>query len=214
MDVALDGDGGWVYQKANATLPADFGKPTSIAIDSLVPEALVNGSGAHSILSQFTNETTTISTERPIEILHMSPLAVGLCLGILIWLIGTCVLILILKKRYFLPLLGKVESVADVAVLVAGSERLLSFAGEKGPIALQADKTFKTRLGWFRTSTGEVRWGIELVEPGFEFLTEAEAHISYCLVNQMSKVCQRDPQRCRTQISTQFMLIANPKQAT
>ncbi|KAK5095423.1 hypothetical protein LTR70_003587 [Exophiala xenobiotica] len=176
MDVALDGDGGWVYQKANATLPADLGEPTSVAIDSAAPKAMVDGSGAHSILSQSTNATTTISTERPIEILRMSPLAVGLCLGILIWLVVTCLLVLILKKRYFSPLLRKVESVADIAVLVAGSERLLRFAEEKGPIALQADKTFKTRLGWFRTSAGEVRWGIELVEPGVQFLTEAEAH--------------------------------------
>lgn len=136
MDVALDGDGGWVYQKANATLPAHLGKPTSIAVDSLVPEALVNGSEAHSILPQFTNETTTISTERPIEILRMSPLAVGLCLGILIWLIGTCVLVLILKKRYFLPLLSKVESVADVAVLIAGSERLFEFCRMRKDLSL------------------------------------------------------------------------------
>jgi len=166
MAVSIDGDGGWVYERVGATLPSDLGSPLSGESPNRAPSTSV----------QFTNTTTLISIERPIEILRMSPLAFALCLGILMWLILTTILILILKKRYFSPLMEKVETIADIAILVAGSERLLRFAAEKGPVALQADKSFKARLGWFRTSTGEVRWGIELIEPGVGFLTEAEAH--------------------------------------
>lgn len=51
----------------------------------------------------------------------------------------------------------------DIAALVAGSERYLSLARERGAAGLQDSKDFSTRLGWFRNGSGEVRWGIELV---------------------------------------------------
>lgn len=164
-NVTID-SGGWVYQRTNDTLPVDLG----------VAQGVTAGR-APAASSQVTDTMASVVVSRPVEMLRMSPIAVALCLVILGWLIVTTVLIIILKGRYFSPLLRGVDTVADVAVMVAGSERLLQFAKEKGAAALQNDKSFKTRLGWFRTSTGEVRWGIELVGSGVDFLGEKDVKI-------------------------------------
>jgi hypothetical protein len=61
-------------------------------------------------------------------------------------------------------MMRNVECVADMLVLIAGSERLLAVIREKGvDIILKEDKIL-TRLGWFRDPDGMMRWRVELVE--------------------------------------------------
>jgi len=51
---------------------------------------------------------------------------------------------------------------ADVLVLVAGSEQLLQLIKQKGVDELMAEDAIHTRLGWFRDDDGSVRWRIDI----------------------------------------------------
>ncbi|KAK4933903.1 hypothetical protein LTR66_015831 [Elasticomyces elasticus] len=139
----------------------------------------MNGTGGWRLAAGFTNELVSRAPSRvaraaaqsitarisePIEELQMSPIAVYLCLVILTWLIVTTILIFILKNKYFSPLLQRVETIADVASLVMHSDCYLELARKKGATGLRKDKNFRTRLGWFRSRDGQVRWGIELAD--------------------------------------------------
>ncbi|KAH7314105.1 hypothetical protein BKA65DRAFT_557747 [Rhexocercosporidium sp. MPI-PUGE-AT-0058] len=179
QNVLLDGSGGWVFQRANETLPVDLPPPDTQYDASKVGPARVAMAASPSI-------TATVS--QPVEILRMSPVAVWLCIVILAWLIITTIAILVLKNRYFSPLLRGVDTIADVAMMVAGSERYLELARREGASGLRADKTFRTRLGWFRTGGGEVRWGIELADDEeVQFLSEEEVKLLFANGDQRVK---------------------------
>lgn len=165
-NVSLDGAGGWAYQRVNATLPLDLA--------SVYPGQYNVTTSAPSASSEHTNATTILTVSQPIEILRPSPLAVWLYVCILAWLILTALLITFTKRSYFSPLLRRTDRIVDVALMVAGNERYLALAREKGATGSQADKNFRTKLGWFRTGQGEVRWDIELCDVGVEFLSEEE----------------------------------------
>ena len=57
-----------------------------------------------------------------------------------------------------------IECIADVLVLIAGSERLLEVIREKGYDAIVKEDKMLTRMGWFRDVDGTMRWRIDLVE--------------------------------------------------
>ena len=57
-----------------------------------------------------------------------------------------------------------IECVADVLVLIAGSERLLEVIREKGFDTIVKEDKMLTRMGWFRDADGTMRWRIDLVE--------------------------------------------------
>jgi hypothetical protein len=162
--VSVDGDGGWVYQRVNASLPSDL----------MPPYDYLNITVAPTKSSGLTKPVVSVQVTRPVEMLHMSPIAVWLSISILAWLLVTTVLIMVVKKRYFSPLRRGVNTFADIAIMVASSERYLSLAKERGMAELQDKKDFSTRLGWFWTSSGEARWGIELVDDSVEWLSEEE----------------------------------------
>jgi len=52
--------------------------------------------------------------------------------------------------------------IADMLVLIAGSDNLLKLIKKRG-VDLNSEKSVFTRLGWFRKSDGEVRYGIEII---------------------------------------------------
>jgi hypothetical protein len=119
--------------------------------------------------------TATAIVSHQYEALHMSPVAAWICIAILAWLIITSILVLVFKNRYFSPLLRSVDTVADVAIMVANSERYLKLARKKGASGLRADKSFRTRLGWYRTKDGHINWGLELADDDeIEFLSKEE----------------------------------------
>jgi hypothetical protein len=119
--------------------------------------------------------TATAIVSQEFEALHMSPVAAWICIAILAWLIVTSILLLVFKNRYFSPLLRSVDTVADVAIMTANSERYLELARKKGASGLRADKSFRTRLGWYRTKEGHINWGLELADDDeIEFLSKEE----------------------------------------
>ena len=152
-NTSATGNGGWAFQRINDTVPSDIPPPW---LPSGYVPPIVFASSEHPA------PTMTIVVERPIETLRMSRTAVLLSSVVLVWLFST-VCMVSFQRRYFSSLLRGVGSLADVALMVAGSERLLQFARDQTPEEFcKAD--FSTRLGWFRTKSGEVRWGIELVD--------------------------------------------------
>lgn len=157
-NLTANGDGGWVYQRINATMPD------------------LDGGSSETTPKRSTDSTTqvTVTVDRPVEILRMSAIAVFLSLVILVWLLVTTILIMIVKTRYFSPIIRKINTVADLAILVAGSDHYLALARKRGMDGLQDRKDFQTHLGWFRRANGEVRWGIELVDENVDWLTEKE----------------------------------------
>jgi hypothetical protein len=103
----------------------------------------------------------TVATR--VEMLRMSPAATWISVVSLAWLICTTVALLMLQRRYLGNLIRDIESIADVLTLVAGSESLLKLLRDTEPRDLVRNKQICTKLGWFRTRSGQVRWGIEVV---------------------------------------------------
>jgi hypothetical protein len=110
-----------------------------------------------------TSRTVNATVSTRIEFLHMNDVATYLSLACLGWLLCTTLVVIALQRSYLSPLLGNIESLADVLVLVAGSDSLLKLVRERDPKQLVNDKEIMTRLGWFRGRDGRVRWGVEVV---------------------------------------------------
>lgn len=70
-----------------------------------------------------------------------------------------------------------VECLADVLLMVAGSDGLLQLVHERGVEGLKKSDVI-TRLGWFRDRRGIVRWGIEIVDAeGVEWIDGPEESV-------------------------------------
>jgi hypothetical protein len=109
-----------------------------------------------------TNRTITASVSHRIRVLHMNTTATYLTTAILIWLILTTFIVLLLQRRYTRFMNRDVQLIADMLVLVAGSDNFLDLVAEKG-VELKKNKDIKTMLGWFKDRDGQVRWGVEVV---------------------------------------------------
>lgn len=157
------GTGGWVYQPINATFK-DLGPPHRDTLPQVAP----GGKPAvkyTDLPAQNTERNFTGTMSSRVEVLRMNTVAVWLSLSLLIWLTITMLVVAALQRWYFGDLRRNVESIADVMVLIAGSDRLLSLVREMGVEGLMKSDV-KTRLGWFLGSDGRLRWGIEVVKDG------------------------------------------------
>ncbi|KAJ4291613.1 hypothetical protein N0V90_009508 [Kalmusia sp. IMI 367209] len=146
-------NGGHVYQAIDDQTMTKLGRAmdaNGTAITQPVYPAVTTGRAG----------TATVTSR--IQILYMNPVATFLSVGILIWLTGTAAVIVCLQRRYTKFMMRNVELIADVLVLVAGSDNFLSVVQERG-VALKRDENMRTRLGWFKGSDGQIRWGVELV---------------------------------------------------
>jgi hypothetical protein len=143
--------GGYVFQATDDQTMRDIGR----AIDAN------NASISQPVYPAFQEERIATVTNR-IQILYLNQVATFLSVGILVWLIGTALVILYLQRRYTRSMTRNVELIADVLVLIAGSDNFLSLVQERG-MALKRDKSICTKLGWFKGRDGEVRWGVEVV---------------------------------------------------
>ncbi|KAL1615624.1 hypothetical protein SLS54_008891 [Diplodia seriata] len=157
-NISLD-TGGWAYQVVNATLPADLGKAQDTDAPP-APAVHVNYSLPHSR----TNRTADVLVSAPVEVLEMNAVAVWLSAGILAWLIVATVVVGARQRRYLRNLDRNVDCLADVLVMVAGSERLLRLVAERGPDGLDGEMGVFTKLGWFVDGEGRRRWGVEVVD--------------------------------------------------
>ncbi|KAJ2996583.1 hypothetical protein NUW58_g920 [Xylaria curta] len=150
-------DGGYLYQSLDEKLPTDIGEPfwwTS-------PNTTTTPSG--DISGNATNRMADMSISHPMEVLYMSEIAAWVCILILGYLIIACVLLAVVSKSYNRLLLRQVNSISDVAFLIAGSNGLLKIAREGSLDSLKYDDTVEAKLDWFVTEDGDLRWGIELV---------------------------------------------------
>lgn len=109
-----------------------------------------------------TNRPITASVSHRQRVLNMNPVATYLSTAILIWLILTTLVVVCVQRSYTRFMNRDVELIADMLVLIAGSDNLLELAAEKG-VELKKNKDIKTMLGWFVDRDGQVRWGVEVV---------------------------------------------------
>ncbi|KAI0521002.1 hypothetical protein F5B22DRAFT_653424 [Xylaria bambusicola] len=140
--------GGYVFQPPGERLPDDLDGPTTKS--PRADEVPVS-------------ETVTMHISRSVELLKISKPAAWICLLILAYLIVVGVTLTIASQKYRTVLLRRINSIADVAVLMAGSHRLLELAREKTIDRFKLDSGTKVRLGWFNDKNGAMRWGIEVV---------------------------------------------------
>lgn len=143
---------GWAYQDIDETLPKDL--PPPIDHDR-------NIIAQNEFPKLHTNRTVVVTVEKSAKVLHISKTATAISAGILAWLIATMVFIIAMHARHRHLMFRNIECIADVLVLVAGSDNLLKLIAGRGP-ELYNDKSVFTRLGWFRKADGEVRYGIEV----------------------------------------------------
>ncbi|CAN9250628.1 unnamed protein product [Alternaria alternata] len=109
-----------------------------------------------------TNRTVEVLVSRRIQVLHLNSIATYLSVAIIIWLVGTTAVVSCLQRKYTNPMIRDVQLIADVLVLVAGSDQLMRLVEERG-VGLKKANDVKAMLGWFKGRDGEGRWGIEVV---------------------------------------------------
>ncbi|KAF2137414.1 uncharacterized protein K452DRAFT_361940 [Aplosporella prunicola CBS 121167] len=149
--------GSWAYQKINESLPSTLGETLG---------STKNGTRYKDVLHPIsnTNITTDVRISASIEVLQMNSTAVWISVAILIWLIGTTLVIAAMQRRYSKNMLRDVECMADVLILVAGSDKLLQLLRQRDWEELKKDHSIRTKLGFFEGSDGRQRWGIEVVD--------------------------------------------------
>lgn len=159
-------DGNFVFQAFDAQLPPDIGVPLNT---SNLRRLRRDGDGAESISPPPTApQTATLRVSQPVELLEMSVPAAWVCMSILI-----CLLIVGLSLAYASRGLGRrvgrrIESIADVAYLTAGSDKLLEMTRTRSPDEMKRDRETKFRLGWFEEEEGgKGGWRIEVVSEGY-----------------------------------------------
>lgn len=168
--------GGNVYQSPSESLPVDIDGPTTTATtkapgrrqeDSGIRPAVDDATAATASTAANISDTVRVDVRSEVEILRMSTTAAIVCMSILAYLIVTSVILVTATRRYNKLLPVEINSVADVAVLVAGSGRLLELARQRGlrhNRKLKSEPESLAKLGWFNGANGELRWGIELVD--------------------------------------------------
>jgi hypothetical protein len=113
-----------------------------------------------------------VTTTQRIETLTMVASATWLSLAIIfILVIILSICIVTLKIVYPHSIMrNNIECIADVLVLIEGSEALLQCA-ERHDANMLTDNGLRTRLGWFKDREGVVRYGVEIVDaPGVEWI--------------------------------------------
>jgi hypothetical protein len=153
-------DGGYVYQPLGLSLKTGPLVPNSTV--QLTPDGVV--APKFEDVSRNTSQTATVTLSTRVEVLQINPVALWICISILAWLIITIIILAAVQRRQYGGMMRNIECIADVLVLIAGSERLLAVVEEKGIDTILEEDNIFTRLGWFRDSDGMPRWRIELVK--------------------------------------------------
>lgn len=153
-------DGGYAYQPAG--LHVDMTPPVINAGRQHTPKGDI--APRFEDVHRNTNKTTTAALSTRVEILQINSVAFWIATSMLIWLIITIIIFASVQRKYYSGMMRNVECIADVLVLIAGSERLLAVINEKGIDTILKEDKILTRLGWFRDPDGMMRWKIELVE--------------------------------------------------
>ena len=154
-------NGSWVYQ------PIGHDLKVGPLMKDMPVQYLPNGTIApkfEDIPRRNTNQTATGTLTSRIEVLRMNLVAFWISTSILAWLTITLIVFITVQRRYLDGMQRNIECIADVLVLIAGSEHLLAVIKEKGIDTILREDNILTCLGWFRDPDGTMRWRIELVE--------------------------------------------------
>jgi hypothetical protein len=154
-------NGGYVYQPAG--LQVSMTPPMINYKDMKYYTPNGNIAPRFEDVSRNTNKTTPATMKIRVEILQINITAFWIAIGILIWVITAIAILAAVQRQHYSGMMRNVECIADVLVLIAGSEQLLAAVTEQGlDSILKEDKTF-TELGWFSDPDGTRRWRIEVV---------------------------------------------------
>jgi hypothetical protein len=110
-----------------------------------------------------------------IDILTMNETATWLSLAIIFALIVILVVVIVALQTVYSSdsMQFRVECLADVLLMVAGSDEVIRMVHERGVEGMKKSGVM-TRLGWFRDKRGVVRWGIEVVGGNVEWVDGLE----------------------------------------
>jgi hypothetical protein len=167
--------GGWAFQEVGSRLvvePRMQGYYTTTMQNAThIPlrshSFLPNGDPApqfEDVSPRSNNQNGTATLTTSVETLSLNKKAFWVATGILVSLTCIMVTFIILNQNYSGGMIRNVECIADVIVLIAGSERLLALVQEKGIEAIVKEDKIHTQLSWFEDDDGKQRWGIELAE--------------------------------------------------
>ncbi|OAL53707.1 hypothetical protein IQ07DRAFT_317344 [Pyrenochaeta sp. DS3sAY3a] len=136
-------------------------------------------------------ESTKVTVSTRTKSLGMSKTATWLSLAI-IFLLIIILIVLMISLEIVYPktsMQRNIDCIADVLLMVAGSDDLVTFIHENDERVLKKS-TAKTRLGWFRDKRGVVRWGVEFEDevewvdnPGNEFT----GHLAQTVIQSLKK---------------------------
>lgn len=153
--------GGWAYQPIGASLK-DLGPPAP----GINPQFEPNGKPVVQVAdlpAQNTRRNATATMTTRVEVLRMNRTAFWLSVALFIWLALTTLLIAVLQRWYFGNLHHNIDCIADVLVLIAGSDNMLAMLKEKGVEGMMKENV-NMKLRWFQGDDGAQRWGIEIVD--------------------------------------------------
>jgi cell division GTPase FtsZ len=124
---------------------------------------------AHTTADQANSKQVDVTMTDRIEMLTMPDSATWLCLAIIFILMLILITLAITLRLVYPPTImkQKIECLADMLALIAGSEELLAHVQGKSPQELSRSEV-RTQLGWFKDRAGVVRWGVE-IEDAVEF---------------------------------------------
>lgn len=110
-----------------------------------------------------TSQTITVTISSHVEMLRINTVAFWIATSILTWLLITIGIFASVQQRYYGGMMRNVECIANILVLITGSERLLTAIRENGIDTILKEDSLLTQLGWFRDPDGTKRWRIDVV---------------------------------------------------
>ncbi|KAJ8131286.1 hypothetical protein O1611_g2342 [Lasiodiplodia mahajangana] len=131
-------NGGYAYQSPNEKLSEDIGTKINITKRATGP----NKPAANS--SMVVARLTTGGA-----LIHVYICVVDICIA---------------SRNYNRMVVRPLNSLADVSVLVARSDRLLELVRYRSVSSIKKDDGIRAELAWLRNAAGERRWDIELVD--------------------------------------------------
>jgi hypothetical protein len=202
-DNVTDASGGGAYQMGEEKLPWSLG-----------PMVTTNGTGNgyqitgdqgflglenHTAPSSlFVNVTIHI----PVEQLVMSSVSVYLCLSLLLFLLLVTAVMYIVNHGRMKELPRNVDTLASTLAFVYGSEKLLAWTASAPKTQPWYKALFskdlgtrqpKARIGYFTSSDGVERWGIELVDAtNYSRATETESAVELIELQPKEQSCEHN----------------------
>ena len=152
--------GNWVLQPIGQHL--HVGPPMSFMPTQYVPGGSVTPNFED--FTRNTSQTVTVTISGHVEMLRINTVAFWIATSILTWLLIIIGIFASVQQRYYGGMMRNVECIADILVLIAGSERLLTAIRENGIDTILKEDSLLTQLGWFRDPDGTKRWRIDVVD--------------------------------------------------